>query len=365
VFQEMFDVILSEGSAFIEWHREEDDYRSLWQDMLGVLAGSDSPISSVSAMLDRGLGAEFAITDKNGWNALFRQVMIAKSPRAGEELGTIRMLVAALDDIFAQDHDGFTLFERAGTERPKRSWIDESGTDSGDSRVNGSGDDEDDEDDDDDDYDDYDDHDGGDGDGDDDGSRQNVQTESRWYEDSPGIHGSYQQDLLYCALLRSGLYTQHDIPPLPAGPTFTPEYTPQHYRALLYLDSWDMITDPQILNHPLLSQDPLCDKERELAPAFHDWNIMDLSTMQRRSEFATFVERVWACSSGDEWSNSSAEEESVELDNDRSDGLAEDDSREPRIEWSNNAVEEEEELQRSGSEWSDDSEDEGGVPVRG
>jgi hypothetical protein len=55
----------------------------------------------------------------------------------------------------------------------------------------------------------------------------------------------------------------------------------------------------------------------------------------------------------------------VQQDNDRSDGLAEDDSREPRIEWSNNAVEEEEKLQRSGSEWSDDSEDEGGVPVRG
>lgn len=266
----------------------------------------------LSALIDMGFAAAFASVHENGWSTLFGFVLQAKSPEDGRELSIVRFLVSVLEDALTQCCDGLTLFECVQPERPALS----------------------------------------------------LRNTGRWYayeayRYSPERHGSYQQDLWYCVLFRSGQYSRHDVPPLPAGPTFTQDYTPQHYRALLYLHSWDMKADPTIFDHPLLSQDPLCDEEREKSPAFREWNISDLSMMEHRMEFATFGGRIREVSSKDESSEGSSEEDTSDLDH-----SAEDDLSQAGGEWSDGVAEREEEvLGRSEEEWSDDSEEEGGVPI--
>jgi hypothetical protein len=249
--------MLSESSAFIDWHRNLDDdddgdgdsrsVMSLWQCVMASLGLSDIRGSTVKAMIDRGLGAEFATTNTNGWNALFLFVLAADSPSTGEELNITRILLPVVGDVFTQDCDSLTLFDRVQLKRPARSWMND--------------------------------------------ERSTKEYNNEAYDTSPKCHGSYQQDLFYCAILRSGLCYLHDLPPLPAGPCFTRRYTPQHYRAMLYLNSWDEKVDPTTFTHPLLSQDSLRDEDRERDPALHEWNIRDLEVMEERLEFATFKKR--------------------------------------------------------------------------
>jgi hypothetical protein len=210
--------------------------------VLMLSCSQGSRVKAVKAMIDRGFGADFATTDTNGWNALFYFVLAADHPNIGEELELTRMLLPVSDDIFTQDCDGLSLFDRVQLKRPGRSW-----------------------------------------------KKANEFDET--YDTSRKRHGSYQQDLLYCAILRSGLDFLRELPSLPAGPKFTRKYTPQHYRAMLYLNSWDGDADPTTFTHSLLGQDSLCDEDRERAPAFHEWNIRDLEVMEERLKFATFKRR--------------------------------------------------------------------------
>jgi hypothetical protein len=310
--------MLSEGSAFIDWHYKQcddnDNATSLWEVMLLWLMPPDGSASTIAALLDRGFGANFATTDLRGWSSLFHLVLRAEAPGSGEEFKAACILLPVVGNTLAEDCDGLTLFDHVQRKRPARSWISDN--------------------------------------------------EDETYETSSKRHGSYQQDLLYCAIFRSGHYVQDAFPPLPAGPTFTEYYTLQHYRALLYLLSWDMDADPTILDHPLLSQDPLLDEERERAPAIHEWKISDLSVMEERLEHATFAGRVQGCFSDSEWSDASADDEPDDLDSDRSIHSAEEDSEELEDGWRNLPVEGDEVSGDSRNDWSDDTEEEGGVSVR-
>jgi hypothetical protein len=274
------------------------------------------PASTIAALLDRGFGADLATTDMYGWNTFFHFVLRTESPDYGEELNAARILLPVVGNILAKDRDGHTLFDRLKSNRPALPWKHEAAV-------------------------------------------LELSMDSRSFR----RYGSYQQDLLYCALLRSGRYSLRDLPPLPAGPRFTRKYTPQHYRALLYLQTWDGEAEPTVLTRSLLSQDPLLHEERERAPAFHEWNLSDLSTMERRLEHATFVRRVQECDLDDEWSDTSAGDESDDLDSNSSAHSAEEDSEEPEDGWPSVPVEGEEGSGDSRSDWSDDLEEEGGVSV--
>lgn len=326
--QETFDALVVEGAAFIDWRDEE--FRV---NVLRLLLHPTAPKSTLPAMIDRGLGTVLAIANHNGWNALFHYVLNATKPDTGEELAAICILLGYQDDIFAQDCDGLTLFERTDIERPERSWANDGGSENW--------------------------------------FMEYVREEDDYeelvldacYESSPESHGSYQQDLLYCALLRNGLHTHHEIPPLPVGPTFTDFYRPHHYRALLYLRSWDVIADSTVMANPLLGRDPLCDEEREHAPAFHDWDISDLSMMERRLGYATFTHRRWVISSEVRWSDGSAEEDTEGSEDGQSHSSAEEDPGESESERMGDLADQEELPRRSENEWSDDSGEEGGVLI--
>jgi hypothetical protein len=301
----VFETIISEGSTYIDWHREEDG-ESLWQDLLEYLAASRSPVHILSGMIDIGIGTEFATPDKNGWNVLFGHVLNAASPEASEDFEIVQLLLSVVDDIFARDCENLTMFERIEFERSNRSWMKDFKF-----------------------------------------VRRRDTRKHCWgaYEHSPEYQGSYQQDLLYCGLFRSGRHTQHDLPPLPAGPTFTTEYTPKHYRALLYLQDWDTeAPDPGywLFYNPLLMlrRRPLRDKDRIQAPAFHEWNISDLLMMERRMEFATFrEERVRKCFSEEGWSDISSEDETDDSDDDSlNQPPGENIPGEPGSKWSDRSV---------------------------
>lgn len=95
--------------------------------------------------------------------------------------------------------------------------------------------------------------------------------------------GSYKQDLWYCAIYRSGLAQIFEIPPPTWTPIFTSRYTIQHYRALLYLDTWN--TDREVHRVPdyvLVDKDTLSEQDREAAPGLREWNISDLLLMEQR-----------------------------------------------------------------------------------
>jgi hypothetical protein len=306
---------------------EDGDGGSLWESAVCFLMPLKGSASTITALLDRGFGADFVTVDRRGWNTLFHLVLCAEAPDSGEELEAVRVLLPVFGNVLTVDRDGHTLFDRIGHERP---------------------------------------------------ALPDSELDLSTYSESFRHYGSYQQDLLYCAILRNGPASLHDLPPLPAGPRFNWSYTPQHYRALLYLQTWDEEADPTVLTHPLLNKDRLLDGERERAPAFREWKISDLLMMERRLEHATFAGRVQECSSSDEGTDTSASDESDDLDSNRSVHLAEGDSEESEGGWGtfgrrrpwgirgwrNVPVKEEEVLGGSRNDWSDDSEEEGGVPVR-
>jgi hypothetical protein len=139
-----------------------------------------------------------------------------------------------------------------------------------------------------------------------------------------GKHGSYRRDLWYCALYRSKLCHRFSIPPPPLRIRFTSTYTICHYRALLYLDSWNfqygVPNHQKFQNHHLVCQSALTAEEREQAPSYHEWNAADLSMMEQRARVANssssriYVEEMLSaegssCESSDEWETESASDE--------------------------------------------------------
>jgi hypothetical protein len=75
------------------------------------------------------------------------------------------------------------------------------------------------------------------------------------------VYGSYRKDLWHCVRKRLG-FEDHGEPPLPSR-QWTFQYTPEYYRALLYLASWDQ-QDFRSQMELLDETDPL-DKEEVLA----------------------------------------------------------------------------------------------------
>lgn len=319
-FQGLLKTILVEGRAFIDWHHCPDDSRSLWWQVLCWIYGNDSPITTLSTVLDLGLGSEFAVKDQYGWNSLFFFVLHAHPEQPGEILEVTQALLGVVNNVFAQDCDGLTLFEHTkfDTCKQKTPFADK--------------------------YVDFEDM----------YCRTSRYLPDVWYDYLPEIQGSYQQDLWYCALLRSGRYSSCELPRLPPTPYFTIEYTPQHYRALLYLKSWDMDADPSISELPLISQGPSSAEEREFAPSFPEWNLSDLLMMEKRLEHARYWRRVLGVNPEDDWSSELDEDfqylTNEEMDNlivggqensrnDLSDGLFEEHSQlDPKHRWSDDSV---------------------------
>lgn len=165
-------------------------------------------------------GADIGETDEFGKNCLFLCACNAVSPNYHTEFKALSFLLTVFDDIYAQDRSGKTVFDAL--------------LDLG-------------------------------------------------FDDSHSALGSYRYDLWYCALYRSGLARRFDIPQPNSKTVFGAAYTVEHYRSLLYLDYWDLLTYFNLQNHHLASHFPSSAEEREQAPAFAQWGLTDLIMMERRA----------------------------------------------------------------------------------
>jgi hypothetical protein len=198
-------------------------------------------------------GVDVAEVDEDGHNCLFNCVLMAQEPYRSGEIEVLRFLLTIFNDVFALDVNGYSIFDRVM-----------------------------------------------------------VQT----WNILPAT-GSYQQDLWYCALYRSGISSRIDITPPPPRPIFSKEYKLKHYCALLYLDTWAFgWKHRRYLDYPLVHRYPLSQQQREQAPAFCQWNAADLRMMEERVlpfapsqiiEIDSADERSWE--SSDEWDTESASEE--------------------------------------------------------
>jgi hypothetical protein len=167
-------------------------------------------------------GAMIAEVDKDGWNCLFNCVVCSTHPQRSNEFEALRYLLTIFRDIFAQDFKGRSIFDVLADNKPGR-----------DAR-----------------------------------------------------YGSYKQDLLYCALYRSGLAYRSHIPlPPPGRLRLDRDYRPSHYRALLYLDTWETsILDNKICvpDYNLIDKKALSQQERQAAPGLVEWEPSDLTIMEER-----------------------------------------------------------------------------------
>jgi hypothetical protein len=171
-------------------------------------------------------GAKITDVNSHGSNCLFKCVMRAGIPSSSAEFEALQYLLTVFDDIFARDAYGEDLFKLA-----------------------------------------------------------HYCTYHR-----PNRLGSYYEYLLYCALYRSGLALSDGIPPPPMRPLFSPEYTVQHYRALLYLDTWNYYCWHRHMRHlPLLNSDVIGQREREAVPSFGEWIPSHLLMMEERVSRAIYL----------------------------------------------------------------------------
>jgi hypothetical protein len=188
-------------------------------------------------------GVDVAEVDEAGRNCLFNCVLMADYPYQSTEFGVLRFLLTVFNDIHARDIDGATIFDHVMVQ-----------------------------------------------------NRRTIPP-----------NGSYRQDLWYCAIYRSGLSSLIDIPPPPSRPVFGGRYKLEEYRALLYLDTWNLRWEHRrSMNYPLVHQYPLSQQQREEAPAFHQWNAADLRMMEERVlPFA--IDQIRELGSPDESSSESSD----------------------------------------------------------
>lgn len=64
-------------------------------------------------------------------------------------------------------------------------------------------------------------------------------------DDGHPFQGSYRHELWYCALEREGIDTRGYSKSHLHSTVYNRSYTPEHYRALCYLDTWDQRLDPE------------------------------------------------------------------------------------------------------------------------
>lgn len=168
-------------------------------------------------------GVKVAELDDNGRNGLFNCVRKLGHPSISRDFEAVRYLLTLFDDIFACDNIGIDIFEMVQ-----------------------------------------------------DRSCHNV-----W-----GI-GSYSQDLWYCTLYRSGLARRYGISPPPTPLVFDSRYTIAHYCALLYLNTWDFSNwTREMISRPMHNGAFTCQEEREAAPAYSEWDPLDLLMMEERLRWA-------------------------------------------------------------------------------
>lgn len=104
--------------------------------------------------------------------------------------------------------------------------------------------------------------------------------------------GSYKQDLWCCALFRSGLARRFNIPLRPGRLIFDDLYRKDHYRALLYMDTWGIEgVEQPIPDFSLDDKDALSEEDREAAPGLREWNTSDLLVMEQRVRDARTIRR--------------------------------------------------------------------------
>ena len=137
-------------------------------------------------------------------------------------------------------------------------------------------------------------------------------------------NGSYREDLWYCALYRSGLALTFNLPTPPMPPVFSSRYNIQHYRALLYLDTWhfwDRAWCEKTL--PLLNIYTISQLERQTCPAFGQWNPADLLMMEERMSRALYLTDDSDSDPGNDDGDGSEEEDDEENgDNDKENELS-------------------------------------------
>jgi len=167
-------------------------------------------------------GAMIAEVDENGWNCLFKCVVLSARPRHSNEFEALRYLLTIFKDIFARDVKGRSIFDIVVN--------DETGRDD--------------------------------------------------------CYGSYRQDLWYCALYRSGLAQRSNIPlPPPGSLKLDTYYRPALYRTLLYLDTWNFplrFDKTCVPNYCSVDKNALSLQERQAAPGLREWNPSDLVMMEER-----------------------------------------------------------------------------------
>lgn len=170
-------------------------------------------------------GWTVAEVDARGWNCLFSCVSVSCAPRSSKEFEALQYLLTLFGDIFARDETGMDIFDL-------------------------------------------------------------VYHSTHCHISR---NGSYQEHLWYCAFYRSGLALTCHIPTPPMPPVFSSGYNIQHYRALLYLDTWDFwdgVWCEKTL--PLLNSYMISQLERQTCPAFGQWNPSDLLMMEERMSRAFF-----------------------------------------------------------------------------
>jgi hypothetical protein len=218
--KEFFDLLLREGSTFIDLRNLQENGRSLWLQSCRRECSQHTP-AILQALITAGVNVEE--TDGNGWNCLFQRVLGSVSPEHSYDLGALRFLLTVFDDVFARDTQGMSIFEIVNDERELL--------------VRSDGDDD--------------------------------------------SCGSYRQDLWYCALYRSKLQVRFDLPPPSRKPRFTLRYTPQHYRALVDLTYW---TGDSAWRHSQPDEHSLSAEEPDRAPVNAEWDASRLLMMQRRAD---------------------------------------------------------------------------------
>jgi hypothetical protein len=167
-------------------------------------------------------GTMIAEVDEDGWNCLFHCAGLSGRHWQSNEFEALRYLFTIFEDIFARDLKGRTIFDVVA-----------------DVKLN-----------------------------------------------PKPLQGSYRQDLWYCALFRSGLARRSNIPlPPPGSLKFDKWYRPAHYRALLYLDTWEFPLGANktcVPDYCSVDKKALSEQERHAAPGLSEWDPSDLLMMEER-----------------------------------------------------------------------------------
>jgi hypothetical protein len=95
---------------------------------------------------------------------------------------------------------------------------------------------------------------------------------------------SYQRDLWYCALQREGIDIGETIQAHPRVARYDKSYTPEHYRALCYLDRWtkEKLSEQ---THDSLEACPWSEEEISELCRIHDKKQVEARRVEKRRQY--------------------------------------------------------------------------------